>query len=66
MSQKRNYKQYPKEFKEEAVALVLEQGYTVLEAAKSLGIAANSSIAGRTFINNKLKVKPLPKTSVKS
>jgi hypothetical protein len=25
--QKRSYKQYPKEFKEEAVALVTEQGY---------------------------------------
>lgn len=41
MGQKRSYKQYPKEFKEEAVALVLEQGYSVPEAAKSLGIAAN-------------------------
>ncbi|GAC33195.1 transposase [Paraglaciecola polaris LMG 21857] len=41
MSQKRSYKQYPKEFKDEAVALVLEQGYSVPDAAKSLGIAAN-------------------------
>lgn len=41
MSQKRAYKQYPKEFKEEAVALVREQGYSVPEAAKSLGIATN-------------------------
>lgn len=41
MSQKRTYKQYPKEFKEEAVALVREQGYSVSEAAKSLGIATN-------------------------
>ena len=41
MSQKRTYKQYPKEFKEEAVALVREQGYSVAEAAKSLGIATN-------------------------
>lgn len=40
MSQKRSYKQYPKEFKDEAVALVLEQGYSVPEAAKSLGITA--------------------------
>lgn len=38
MSQKRAYKQYPKEFKEEAVALVREQGYSVPEAAKSLGV----------------------------
>lgn len=41
MSQKRSYKQYPKGFKEEAVALVREQGYSVPEAAKSLGIATN-------------------------
>lgn len=41
MSQKRTYKQYSKEFKEEAVALVHEQGYSVPEAAKSLGIASN-------------------------
>jgi transposase len=41
MTQKRSYKQFPKEFKEEAVALVLEQAYSVPEAPKSLGIAAN-------------------------
>ena len=41
MSRKRAYKTYPKEFKEEAVALVTEQGYTVPEAAKSLGVATN-------------------------
>ena len=41
MSQKRTYKQYSKEFKEEAVALVREQGYSVPEAATSLGIARN-------------------------
>ncbi len=41
MGQKRTYKQYSKEYKEEAVALVPEQGYSVPEAAKSLGIASN-------------------------
>ena len=41
MSQKRQYKQYSNEFKEEAVALVTEQGYSVPEAAKSLGINPN-------------------------
>ena len=41
MSKKRTYKSYPKEFKEEAVALVTEQGYTVPKAAESLGIRAN-------------------------
>jgi len=38
MGQKRSYKQYPKEFKEEAVALVRDQGYSVAEAAASLGV----------------------------
>ena len=41
MGEKRSYKWYPKEFKVEAVALVREQGYSVAEAAKQLGIAAN-------------------------
>ena len=41
MTQKRSDKQYPKEFKEEAVALVTEQGYTVPKAAEALGVAAN-------------------------
>ena len=41
MTQKRSYKQYPKEFKEEAVALVTEPGYTVPKAAEALGVATN-------------------------
>ena len=41
MGQKRIYKQYSIDYKEEAVALVREQGYSVPEAAKSLAIANN-------------------------
>jgi len=41
MNQKRQYKTYTKVFKEEAVALVIDQGYTVPDAAQSLGIRAN-------------------------
>ena len=41
MNQKRVYKNYPPAFKEEAVALVTDQGYSVAEAAESLGIRAN-------------------------
>ena len=41
MNQKRQYKTYTKVFKEEAVALVIDQGYTVPDAAESLGIRAN-------------------------
>lgn len=41
MNEKRPRKQYAREFKEEAVALVLNQGYTVSQAAESLGIKYN-------------------------
>ena len=41
MSNKRSYKRYSKEFKEEAVALVTEQGYSVPKASESLGINSN-------------------------
>ena len=38
MTQKRTIRKYTDEFREEAVKLVTEQGYTVAEAAKALGI----------------------------
>lgn len=41
MNQKRQYKTYTKAFKKEAVALVIDQGYTVPDAAEFLGIRAN-------------------------
>ena len=41
MSQKRPHKSYSAEFKQEAVGLVTEQGYSVAEAARSLGIRSN-------------------------
>jgi transposase len=41
MGEKRSYKSYSQEFREEAVALVLNQGYSDPEAARSLGIASN-------------------------
>ena len=41
MNQKRQYKTYTKAFKEEAVALVIDQCYSVLEAAESLGVRTN-------------------------
>lgn len=41
MKQKRVYKTYTQEFKKEAVALVTDQGYSVAEAARSLGLNAN-------------------------
>ena len=43
-------KQYTKEFKLDAVSLVLDQGLTIAEAARSLGIRAN--ILGRWIREN--------------
>ena len=40
-SSKRKNKTYTKQFKEETVALVTDQGYTVLEAADAVGVRAN-------------------------
>ena len=59
MGQKRTYKQYSKEYKEEAVALVREQGYTVPEAAKSLGIASNMLYRWKEQIDAQLEGKSL-------
>lgn len=38
---KRVYRQHPPEFRQEAVALITEHGYSVAQAAASLGIRAN-------------------------
>jgi len=35
------YKRYSREFKEEAVGLVVEQGYSLAEASRNLGVNAN-------------------------
>ena len=52
MSQKTANKQYPSEFKEEAVALVLDQGYSVSDAAESLGITTKLLYAWKAKIEN--------------
>ncbi len=59
MSQKRTYKQYSKEYKEEAVALVKDHGYSVPEAAKSLGIASNMLYRWKEQIESQLEGKTL-------
>ncbi len=61
MGQKRTYKQYSKEYKEEAVALVREQGYSVPEAAKALGIASNILYRWKMQIDAQLEDKLLSK-----
>jgi transposase len=41
VTEKRSYRQYPPEFREEAVALIADQGYPVQKADDSLGIRSN-------------------------
>jgi transposase len=60
MGQKRSYQQYPQEFKDEAVALVNQQGYSVPEAAKSLGIATNMLYRWKDKIEQSRQGKALP------
>jgi transposase len=59
MGEKRTYKQYSKDYKEEAVALVRDQGYSVPEAAKSLGLASNMLYRWKEQIESQLKGKSL-------
>ena len=59
MSQKRSYRKYSSEFKEEAVALVTEQGYSIAEAAKSLGIATNVLHSWKAKMEEKQSTKLL-------
>jgi transposase len=59
VGQKRTNKQYSKEFKEEAVVLIRDQGYKVPEAAKSLGIASNILYRWKDKITSDLEGKSL-------
>ena len=61
MGEKRSYKTYTKEFKEEAVALVHGQGYSVPEAARSLGIASNILYRWKQQIEDQQQGKVLTK-----
>jgi len=41
MSTKQTRKHYPKAFKEEAVALITEQGYSATKAAEAVGVTSS-------------------------
>ena len=41
MNTKRQYRTYTKEFKEEALGLITEQGYSVPQAEDALGVSPN-------------------------
>lgn len=59
MTQKRSYKQYPKEFKEGKAALELEQGYFAPEAAKSLDITVTMLYRWKELYEQKIQGKVL-------
>lgn len=41
MSLKKSHKSYPQDFKDEAFLMVTDQGYSVAQAAKSLGVGTS-------------------------
>lgn len=41
ISLNKSHKSYPQAFKDEAVLMVLEQGYSVADATKSLGVSTS-------------------------
>ncbi len=51
-SSKRKNKTYTKQFKEETVALITDQGYTVLEAAVAVGVRANQIYSWKQRISD--------------
>jgi len=59
MGQTRSYKTYSKKFKEESVSLVTEQGYSVPEASKSLGIGASMLYKWKQTIEDQKSGKEL-------
>lgn len=59
MAQKRIKKHYPDQFKEKAVARVREQGYSVAEAAKSLGITPGLLYRWKKRYDTKLEGRAL-------
>lgn len=66
MLEKRVYKRYTKELREEAVALVTEQGYSVPEAAKSFIISDNLLMAGRRNWKNSKPARHQKKVNAKN
>ena len=55
---KRTNKHYSTEFKQEAVALVIEQDYTIVQAAASLGVTDKRLYNWVASIGSKRKATP--------
>ena len=64
MTEKRTDSQYPREFKEEAVALITDQGYFVQKAADSLGIRGNLLYRWQRQLGDQRSVNPLSEDEV--
>lgn len=57
MNQKRKYKIYSKELKQEAVALVTKQDYSVVQAAESVTVNPYQFISGKMLEKRKPMVR---------
>ena len=57
-------RQYTAEFKRDAVALVMEQGYTMTLAAQNLGVRPNCSHAGSAN-SSTIRMRPFPARDIK-
>ena len=64
MTEKRTDSQYPRAFKEEAVALMTDQGYSVQKAADSLGIRSNLLYRWQRQLEDQRSVNPLSEDEV--
>lgn len=66
ITEKHTYKRYPKEFKEETVALVREQGHTVTEAAEAVGVSTTPLPSGRLNYKISLTLRSYQTRNMKS
>ena len=64
MTEERTDSQYPRAFKEEAVTLMTDQGYSVQRAVDSLGIRSNLLYRWQRQLEDQRSVKPLSEDEV--
>ena len=64
MTEERTDSQYPRAFKEEAVTLMTDQGYSVQRAVDSLGIRSNLLYRWQRQLGDQRSVNPLSEDEV--
>ncbi len=58
MNEKRKRPNYTKEFKQDAIKLVVEQRYSCPEVARRLGVAASNVTRGSDFTARTRRISP--------